>query len=168
MTMAARYGSLIEVRHGPNEVITLTWWSGRAQAFIRNDDPDRKTLHRVTAHGLATNAGRAGTCNGGRTTATKTSRATRFRGASCGPEEADEGAMTTEAPDELIAEFREVCGVKAMNVTSEDGAFVICYPVTGFAADRLTRDRLRQIIDRVRWKAKRRQDADDALREGLS
>jgi hypothetical protein len=77
-----------------------------------------------------------------------------------------EEAMTTEAPDELIAEFREVCGVKAGSVIYEDGAFVIRYPVTDFAVDRLTPERLRQIIDRERRKAKRRQDADNALREG--
>jgi hypothetical protein len=75
--------------------------------------------------------------------------------------------MTTEAPHELIAEFREVCGVKAGSVTYEDGAFVIRYPVTGFAEDRLTPAKLRQIINRERRKAKRRQGADDALREGL-
>lgn len=76
--------------------------------------------------------------------------------------------MTTEAPDELIAEFREVSRVKPDNVTYEDGAFVIRYPVTGFAADRLTPARFRQIIDRERRKAKRRQDADDALCGGLT
>ena len=49
MTMAPRDGSLIEVRHGPNQEIVLARWSGQGQAFVRDDDPNRKALHRVTA-----------------------------------------------------------------------------------------------------------------------
>jgi hypothetical protein len=49
MTMAPRDGSLIEVRHGPDQEIVLARWSGQGQAFVRDDDPNRKTLHRVTA-----------------------------------------------------------------------------------------------------------------------
>jgi hypothetical protein len=62
MTMAPRDGSLIEVRHGPNQEIVLARWSGQAQAFVRDDDPDRKTLHRVTA--WRAGAGREGGLTG--------------------------------------------------------------------------------------------------------
>jgi hypothetical protein len=71
--------------------------------------------------------------------------------------------MTTEAPDDLIAEFREVCGLKTGSVTYEDGTFVIRYPVTGFAEDRVTPAKLRQIIERQRQKAQRRDDAANGL-----
>ncbi len=37
----------IEVRHGPDRVIALAKWNGQAQAWIRIDDPHRKTLHWV-------------------------------------------------------------------------------------------------------------------------
>jgi hypothetical protein len=72
------------------------------------------------------------------------------------------------APTQLDQSKRDkaLCLPQTHNSGYEDGAFVIRYPVTDFAADRLTPERLRQIIDRERRKAKRRQDADNALREG--
>jgi hypothetical protein len=41
-------GTTIEVRRGPDQVVVRAHWSGQSQAFIRDDDPLRKTLHRVT------------------------------------------------------------------------------------------------------------------------
>jgi hypothetical protein len=84
-------------------------------------------------------------------------------------EEAKDRAMnaTDRTPEELIAKFRKVSRAKPGNTIYEDGVFGISYPLTGSAADRLTPAKLRQIINRERRKAKRRQGADDALREGL-
>jgi hypothetical protein len=45
---APRDGTLIEVRHGPDQVIVLAWWAGQNQGFVRDDDPLRRTLHRVS------------------------------------------------------------------------------------------------------------------------
>jgi hypothetical protein len=39
---------LIEVKHGPDQVIVLARWAGQNQAFIRDDDPLRRSLHRVS------------------------------------------------------------------------------------------------------------------------
>jgi hypothetical protein len=39
---------LIEVKHGPDQVIVLARWAGRNQAFICDDDPLRKSLQRVS------------------------------------------------------------------------------------------------------------------------
>ena len=49
MATAPRDGSLIEVRYGPQEEIVLAYWIGQTQAFVCDDDPNRKPLHRVTA-----------------------------------------------------------------------------------------------------------------------
>ena len=49
MEMAPRDGSLIEVRHGPQQDFVLARWSGQGQAFVRDGDSDRRALHRVTA-----------------------------------------------------------------------------------------------------------------------
>jgi hypothetical protein len=48
ITTAPRDGTLIEVRHGPDQVTVLARWAGQNQAFIRDDDPLRRTLHRVS------------------------------------------------------------------------------------------------------------------------
>jgi hypothetical protein len=41
-------GSPIEVRHGPDQEIVLARWFAQTQAWIRDGDPYRRTLHRVT------------------------------------------------------------------------------------------------------------------------
>jgi hypothetical protein len=41
-------GVVIEVRHGLNQEIVRAEWAGQTEAWIRADDPHRKTLHRVT------------------------------------------------------------------------------------------------------------------------
>ena len=46
--LAPHDGTPIEVRHGPGQEVVLAEWSGQAQAWIRVDDPQRKTLHQVT------------------------------------------------------------------------------------------------------------------------
>lgn len=48
MAMAPRDGTTIEVRHGPLQETVRAQWAGQNQAFILEDDPHRKTLHRVT------------------------------------------------------------------------------------------------------------------------
>ena len=48
MASAPRDGTAIEVRHGPDQEVVRAEWSGQAQAWIRDDDPHRRTLHRVT------------------------------------------------------------------------------------------------------------------------
>jgi hypothetical protein len=45
---APRDGTLIEVRHGPDQGIVLAPWAGQNQAFVRDDDPLRRTLNRVS------------------------------------------------------------------------------------------------------------------------
>jgi hypothetical protein len=45
---APRDGSLIEVRHGPDQVAVLARWAGQTQAWIADGDPVRRTLHRVS------------------------------------------------------------------------------------------------------------------------
>jgi len=45
---APRDGSVIEVRHGPDQEVVKAYWAGQNQAFVRDDDPDRRSLHRVT------------------------------------------------------------------------------------------------------------------------
>jgi hypothetical protein len=56
MTTAPPDGSLIEVRHGPDQEIVLARWFAQTQAWIRADDPYRWTLHRVTGWRPATEA----------------------------------------------------------------------------------------------------------------
>lgn len=45
---APRDGTVIEVRHGPTQTPVRAEWSGQNQGWIRADDPERRTLHRVT------------------------------------------------------------------------------------------------------------------------
>jgi hypothetical protein len=48
MKTAPRDGTVIEVRHGPDQAVARVVWAGQTQAWIREDDPLRRTLHRVT------------------------------------------------------------------------------------------------------------------------
>ena len=48
MKTAPKDGTVIEVRHGPDQEIVRAVWSGQGQAWVREDDPLRRTLHRVT------------------------------------------------------------------------------------------------------------------------
>ena len=48
MGRAPRDGTTIEVKHGMHQEIVRAGWDDQKQAFIREDDPDRRTLHRVT------------------------------------------------------------------------------------------------------------------------
>jgi hypothetical protein len=48
MDTAPKDGTVIEVRHGPDQEIVRAYWAGQNQAFVREDDPHRKSLHRVT------------------------------------------------------------------------------------------------------------------------
>jgi hypothetical protein len=48
MQVAPRDGTVIEVRYGADQALALVDWSGQNQAWIRADDPHRKTLHQVT------------------------------------------------------------------------------------------------------------------------
>jgi hypothetical protein len=48
MRSAPQDGTVIEVKHGPDQEVVRAVWSGQSQAWIREDDPLRKTLHRVT------------------------------------------------------------------------------------------------------------------------
>jgi hypothetical protein len=48
IVFAPRDGTLIEVRHGPDQGIVLARWAGQDQAFMRDDDPLRRPLHRVS------------------------------------------------------------------------------------------------------------------------
>ena len=45
---APRDATVIEVRHGPRQVVVLARWAGQTQAGIADTDPLRKTLHRVS------------------------------------------------------------------------------------------------------------------------
>ena len=45
---APKDGTVIEVRHGPDQEIVRAEWSGQGQAWVREDDPLRRTLHKVT------------------------------------------------------------------------------------------------------------------------
>jgi hypothetical protein len=45
---APRDGTLIEVRHGPDQIAVLARWAGQTQAWIADADPVRRTLHRVS------------------------------------------------------------------------------------------------------------------------
>ena len=48
MDSAPRDGTVVEVKHGPQQETVRAYWSGQNQAFVRDDDPNRKTLHQVT------------------------------------------------------------------------------------------------------------------------
>jgi hypothetical protein len=48
MRTAPKDGSVVEVRHGPDQEVVRAHWAAQNQAFVRTDDPHRKTLHRVT------------------------------------------------------------------------------------------------------------------------
>lgn len=55
MSTAPQDGSLVEVHHGPpDQEIVQARWSGQRQAFVRDDDPLRRSLHRVTGWRPAT------------------------------------------------------------------------------------------------------------------
>jgi hypothetical protein len=45
---APRDGTVVEVRHGPDQETVRAEWAGRGQAWIREDDPLRRALQRVT------------------------------------------------------------------------------------------------------------------------
>jgi hypothetical protein len=45
---APKDGTVIEVRHGPDQAIVRAEWSGQGQAWVREDDLLRRTLHKVT------------------------------------------------------------------------------------------------------------------------
>jgi hypothetical protein len=45
---APQDSTTIEVKHGPSQEIVRARWSGQTQAWIRDHDPIRKTLHKVS------------------------------------------------------------------------------------------------------------------------
>jgi hypothetical protein len=45
---APRDGTVIEVRHGPDQGVVLARWAGQTQAWIADADALRRTLHRVS------------------------------------------------------------------------------------------------------------------------
>ncbi len=47
MQSAPRDGTVIEVKHGPDQDVVRAVWSGQGQAWIHEDDPHRRALHRV-------------------------------------------------------------------------------------------------------------------------
>jgi hypothetical protein len=57
---APRDGTLIDVKHGPDQVIVLPRSAGQNQAFVRDDDPLRRTLDRVSLWRPAKPGARAG------------------------------------------------------------------------------------------------------------
>jgi hypothetical protein len=48
MSTAPRDGTVVEVKHGPDQEVVRAYWSGQNQAWVREDDPLRRSLHRVT------------------------------------------------------------------------------------------------------------------------
>lgn len=48
MRGAPQDGTAVEVQHGPDKLVALARWSGQAQAWVRDDDPLRGSLHGVT------------------------------------------------------------------------------------------------------------------------
>ena len=48
MASAPRDGTAIEVCHGPQQEVVRAEWNAQAQAWVREDDSHRRTLHRVT------------------------------------------------------------------------------------------------------------------------
>jgi hypothetical protein len=48
MRSAPQDGTVIEVKHGPDQEVVRAQWAGQSQAWIREDDPLRRTLHRVS------------------------------------------------------------------------------------------------------------------------
>jgi hypothetical protein len=59
-------------------------------------------------------------------------------------------AYPDKTPDELIAEFHAVSGVKPGTVTYEGSNIVFRYPSTGMSEDRMSLAMLQVIIDRER------------------
>jgi hypothetical protein len=57
---------------------------------------------------------------------------------------------SNKTPDELIAEFYEVTGVKSGKVTYEDCMIVFRYPFIELPSDRITLPTFRSIIDHER------------------
>jgi hypothetical protein len=47
MASAPRDGTVVEVRHGPEQQILRAVWAGQNQAFVAADDENQKTLRRV-------------------------------------------------------------------------------------------------------------------------
>ena len=47
MKSAPRDSTVVEIRHGPNQAIVRAEWSWQGQAWVREDDPLRRALHRV-------------------------------------------------------------------------------------------------------------------------
>ena len=47
MKYAPKDGTPVEVQYGPEQETVHAAWSGQGQAWVRVDDPLRKTLHRV-------------------------------------------------------------------------------------------------------------------------
>ena len=45
---APKDGTVIDVLHGPEQEIVRAEWSGQGQAWVREDDSLRRTLHKVT------------------------------------------------------------------------------------------------------------------------
>jgi hypothetical protein len=48
MKTAPRDGTIIKVCHGPDQAVARVEWAAQTQAWIREGDPLRRTLHRVT------------------------------------------------------------------------------------------------------------------------
>ena len=48
MASAPRDGTTVEVCHGPQQEVARVEWNAQAQAWVREDDPHRRSLHRVT------------------------------------------------------------------------------------------------------------------------
>jgi len=61
MVSAPRDGTAIEVCHGPQQEVVRAEWNAQAQSWIRDDDPHRRTLHRVTGWRPVPARGQGGT-----------------------------------------------------------------------------------------------------------
>jgi hypothetical protein len=48
MKSAPLDGTVVEVRHGPLQMVVVAYWAAQNQAWVRDDDPDRRSLHGVT------------------------------------------------------------------------------------------------------------------------
>jgi len=48
MATVPKDGTLVELRHGPQQETVAAYWAGQNQAFVRDDDPFRRSLHRGT------------------------------------------------------------------------------------------------------------------------
>ncbi len=47
MKIAPLEGTAVEVRHGADQMIVVARWAGQNQAWVRDDDTDRRSLHLV-------------------------------------------------------------------------------------------------------------------------